>query len=373
MKLLHLMQDEKVINRTIDLFEAALPGQNKFVVMRPLSRCRYVKYHDNTAFLEYDSEAFWNYVGNTDDYSRIVLHFLDGEKTDFIGRITHPHITWMIWGADMYQGFLTQCGYNLYKEPIFRSKPTLKDYIRRLVKLQWKSKSNEREEFEKRVSVLDKIESVAAMPGDLALLKKYFPQTQKYKLARFFYYPIDEILGEKLKDKSCAGRNILVGNSSSPTGNHVSVFEAIKPYVTGATRVNVILSYGNAQYANFVSGHGRSILGDSFNPIKDFMPIDEYNQLLCGNRYFIYGNLRQEAVGNILVAFALQGTVYLDECNPLYADFKEMGFAVKSLTDIEKEHGLYPISVEQALKNKRIVNEHYSYSNLINFIQTDFQ
>ena len=71
-------------------------------------------------------------------------------------------------------------------------------------------------------------------------------------------------------------------------------------------------------YANYISKVGEQYFGRKFNAIRDFMPLEEYNKFLLSADVFIYGNWRQEAVGNILIALFIGGKVFLDEKNPLY-------------------------------------------------------
>ena len=81
-------------------------------------------------------------------------------------------------------------------------------------------------------------------------------------------------------------------------------------------------------YANYISKVGEQYFGRKFNAIRDFMPLEEYNKFLLSADVFIYGNWRQEAVGNILIALFIGGKVFLDEKNPLLKFYKDKGLVI---------------------------------------------
>src|SRR5262249_49706535 len=80
-------------------------------------------------------------------------------------------------------------------------------------------------------------------------------------------------------------RNILVGNSSSPTSNHVDAFEMLVRLKLGDRKVIVPLSYGGREdYRDHVIKAGNRLFGSNFIPLVEFMPMKDYSALIkaCG-------------------------------------------------------------------------------------------
>ena len=79
------------------------------------------------------------------------------------------------------------------------------------------------------------------------------------------------------------------------------------------------MSYsGKKGYVDHVLQSGRLLLGENFSPLLDFMPLDEYNRLQSDVSVALFGNWRQEAIGNIIVALYLGAKVFLSHVNPVY-------------------------------------------------------
>ena len=115
--ILHLFNDEKVVNRSVLLFEQALPNRNIFIC-RICGEIRYVEKRDNIIFINDDL----NYDnGILDDVDTIVIHMMDIWKIDFISKNIHrpTRIFWAVWGADMYNGLIAHWGYKIYYESWF--------------------------------------------------------------------------------------------------------------------------------------------------------------------------------------------------------------------------------------------------------------
>lgn len=182
---LHIMQDEKVISRTIDYFNEALPGENIYIVLLPNSdyQCIHVKHKEtNVHKVVYGSKAFWQAVGNISQYKYIILHFLNTDKIRFVRRIKHPGITWIIWGGDLYFGLLKRRGYCLFSDKRDDLSPyrgmnfinAFFAYFRKQIVDKW------------RIQILNKISYVCADKGDFELLYQYYPEYSHIVKKDFF-------------------------------------------------------------------------------------------------------------------------------------------------------------------------------------------
>ena len=76
--ILHLLHDEKIVNRTIDLFEEAYPDNNLFVVFSGKKKFRFVEKRLNVI-------SYKEFFRSRNDYvfSAIIIHFLNIRKINF--------------------------------------------------------------------------------------------------------------------------------------------------------------------------------------------------------------------------------------------------------------------------------------------------
>ena len=126
-------------------------------------------------------------------------------------------------------------------------------------------------------------------------------------------------------------------------------------------KVIVPLSYGDVP--GYILQEGKKLLGDYFMPVVDFMPLDDYNRLLMSSDVFIYGNYRQAAVGNIVVALYIGAKVFLNKKNPLYSMYKERGYKFFSLDELEEKIN-YQLTDEEIENNRTKVLTLSSYEHI---------
>ena len=121
--ILHIMPDEKIINRTIFFFESVFPFQNKYIILLSEDKLSPVRVDERTDIhvsgAHFDTEYFWEQVGNIDMYDKIVIHFLSYDAAKFINKISHKYLYWIEWGADLYNVFLYRRGFKLYNDEKF--------------------------------------------------------------------------------------------------------------------------------------------------------------------------------------------------------------------------------------------------------------
>ena len=211
-----------------------------------------------------------------------------------------------------------------------------------------------------------------SMYDEYPLIKKFFPELTNLEYREFFYYPIDEILGTSLQHAIVSGNSIIIGNSASLTGNHISVFERLKNLGINNTKISAPLSYGNKAYADKVISVGKQLFGQDFFGITEYMSLDDYNKYLLSNGIFIYGNWRQEAVGNILIAMYLGGKVFLSAKNPLFEFYKGKGLEIFTIENMNKIDLETPLSQEAISHNRTILRNMYSKERQLSLIRRNF-
>ena len=369
-RLLHFFTDGKVTNDAIESFEDAFPNENFFLVLSKDGTPSMVRPHKNTKFLPFKSPALYSIIRDCKEYGEVIFHSMDYEFSLIIQQMDHPNINWVVWGGDMYESLLYRKGYRLYideenlfkvrsgKLPVFLYKVLIgvRDY--RFYRVQIKASK--------------KIKTVTSYGPDYDLLVKYYPEFGECNNKYLFYYPIEKMLDEQTKDCFVSGNNIWVNPAAGYNGNHIDIFKRISSF-NHIERICVPLSYGIPYWAKYVENEGRKMFGDRFDPMMTFIPKEEYYKRFLGSNAFIFGHLRQCAVGNIIVALYLGAKVFLYKDNPLYDFYKSMGVSIYDIEDELNEDEVYiPLSDELRQKNREIMINNYSYQKQIATIKKNF-
>ncbi|SDG22904.1 4-alpha-L-fucosyltransferase glycosyl transferase group 56 [Idiomarina zobellii] len=153
------------------------------------------------------------------------------------------------------------------------------------------------------------------------------------------------------------GKNILLGNSSTPTNNHLDAIRFLKKYehhLNESSKIIAPLSYGDMNYRNVVINEGVKRFGDRFYPLTEMLTVNEYNRVLESCGLVFMNHLRQQAGNNIAQALFMGARVILDSKNPFYTDYKQRGVYLNSIEDINKTPELLsqPLTYKERLFNR---------------------
>lgn len=360
-RILHLFDDEKVVNRTIESFEKAFPQQNLYYCFINDAPKR-VSSHDN---------LFWvnnGFVDVMSDFSQVrvvLIHFLNYQKILFVQKYIKQDIPvfWFMWGADYYNSILDLKGFKMYYQPRFEG---YKYYLKKLLyKLGYKTRSQKVfEDF-----IRSRITHCVTFKTDFDLCYRYAPtlfSNKEIALQPFFYYPIDQILSEKIIQKEACGNIILIGNSNSVTNNYSYVFKYLKNLNLDNKKIVSPLNYGsNTRYKEYIIRKGRKLFGDKYQPLLNFLPLDEYNELLLKSEICIFPHWRQEGNGNVIIALYLGAKVFMSNRSSLFTHYKGMGITIFELEKINDVQLHTPLAPDIKKRNRKILIEKYNMNNLL--------
>lgn len=351
--IIHLVEDSNIVDRIINDFEEVLPQKNVFICFFS-GTPKYVKKRACILFEGKDNSEIARVLKG--DIDEVIIHFLSQVKINFVEKyidISVP-ITWIIWGGDLYNNLLTYHGYNIYYEPYYVGwRYFLFNFATNVLKIRIL-----RNRIGFRTLQFVKCR-VRYFVSDIAFnyFARIFPQyVNGEQVKGFFYYPIDNFIGKELIERSIKRNSILIGNSASFSNNHVYSFEFLKRLNIGDKQVVVPLSYGGSdKYKRHVIKKGEEIWTKQFKPILEFMPLNDYNELLADSSICIYGNWRPEAMGNILTVLGFGAKVFLSEKNPYFSWFNEKGFIVFSLENITQEQIDSPLLPSEIEHNQNLI------------------
>lgn len=126
---------------------------------------------------------------------------------------------------------------------------------------------------------------------------------------------------------------LLLGNSATVTMNHVDAI----PFLEHADLERIILplSYGDKSYKEFVKQKFlKKFPKDRLTFLEEYMPLEEYEELMgkCG---LVYINAYcQQAVGNCINALSKGSALFFPPKGFLYRGFKGLGYQVFEPKDI---------------------------------------
>ena len=135
---------------------------------------------------------------------------------------------------------------------------------------------------------------------------------------------------------------------------------------TAGRRIVTPLSYGDAGYAEMVTTRGRALFGDAFVPLRQFLPLDEYQALIADCSTVVMGHRRQQAVGNVAAALWTGAQVVLHDRSPLFTFLRDRGAHVAPLSSIAATGVPYErASTQQLADNRRVLNEFWSRERVL--------
>lgn len=350
---LHLVNDEKIINRTIDEFEQIYPGQNLWVVTNRTRDFKIIDKRDNVIGR---CEFIKNH--SREKYDSIFIHLLNKRKINVLKHVdtSNAKVYWIIWGLDLYNKLLVPKGFRLYAPGNSGSRTKgISAIVKRIG--EWIQSKKTIRFIRKKVDyiVTDTTEN------DYTILTEFYPKLKDKVWKDFFYYPIDVILNDELMKSETSGNDIMIGNSASATNNHEYVIDALARFDTGNRRIVAPLSYsGRGNYASVVAAKGKEKWGDRFIPLMTFLPLAEYNKQQLSTSVALFGNLRQEAIGNILIFLYLGAKVFLPQSNPVYDWALSHGLTVKPLENLSQEELDQRLPETDRIKNREILKSLYT-------------
>lgn len=105
---------------------------------------------------------------------------------------------------------------------------------------------------------------------------------------------------------------VQLGNSASMTNNHLDAALWISRSNAMDAEILVPCSYGDQMNAKHIQNNWPRRLRARTTFLKDFLPIEEWNELASNYSIKVFNHVRQEALGNILQAIANGQTVFIN-------------------------------------------------------------
>nr|WP_252729153.1 TDP-N-acetylfucosamine:lipid II N-acetylfucosaminyltransferase [Aliiglaciecola lipolytica] len=177
--------------------------------------------------------------------------------------------------------------------------------------------------------------------------KHSFTQHLKYIEWRYgFDYPIKKVV--KAKDCIVKTDSLWLGNSSTITNNHIDYLSIATKNKSLRSLVHYIpMSYGFDNYKNEIKDATESVLANNFEIIDEFFEFGQYVNLIARSKYMVMNHIRQQAMGNIWIGLLTGCTVFLNENSPAFSFFKNRGYVLYSISDLDSATNVVEFKVTE--------------------------
>jgi len=361
--ILHLVYDSTFVDTAHKNFESAAPSCNTFFVPSWNRKLRYIK---ETPVKFINPYSFKNpyFIKSLERYDFIVLHSLNTFNQRLLANTNQDlKFVWIGYGYDYYD-FIYEDPNNLYQEKtreIVKSltpnnHSMIRDILRPIAKKIFYKNADKK-------TIVERINFFApVLENEYGMVASKFGASFPDYIAWNYGSSAALFNDEKMKHCNPNGNNILVGNSATPTNNHIEVFDLLRTQNLGNRKIICPLSYGNSDYASVIKVRGRSYFGENFLDLNTFMPYEEYTELIgtCSN--VIMNHHRQQATGNIMVMLFLGANVFLNKINPVYSFLTKKGAVIFTMDDLFDSPDLLDsrLSESEVERNQQVLISLYS-------------
>ncbi len=171
----------------------------------------------------------------------------------------------------------------------------------------------------------------------------------------------DPLLIENKKVEN-VGKSVLLGNSATYTNNHVDVWDTIIESIENNQEIIIPLNYGDMDYARELSG---LLKHERMSILNSFISREEYTSMLSRCGFFVLGAMRQQAVGNLLIAIEMGMSIFLYRDSILYKYLKKSGFSINAIEDVDTDSFKRNLSITDIKNNINRLTEEMKRRNAI--------
>lgn len=359
-RVLHITPDNKFFDSVFAAWEKNDDVENKalFYASRRSYRFQYVK---RTDILEiYYNKRDVKKRLQKKYYDAVFVHSMPWKFYQFVTWIPADRIViWWGWGYEIYQsqfGLPPLVNIPLYKEKTSAYTNKIHFGPRTIYKKvsHYLLKPYARHLQEKAVQRVNYFQPVVKLEMELMRKNRFF------RAKEFYYKTMAPVFGE-FKERRADG-NIIVGNSVAPTINHLDILDPILRFKQAQQKIIMPLSYGNEKYKEWLKPH---LQHSDIQPIYDFLPQEEYFQMVDQCSYAVYGNLRQQAMGNVTHDIAQGIKVCLFKDSIPYKNLINQGYVVFAIEDMTEDSFRIPLTLEQMEQNNRAMVAEYNRRSAI--------
>lgn len=328
-QILHLSHDNQFLKPLSRAFELAAPGASDYVVLAAEGEMRH-SVAGRLTVVATAEQARARVREMIRDFDALVVHYMFPAWAEIIPEISKSvPVLWSGYGGDYYgtepDGLLGDQTLALVGR-----RPSREFTLSRILDAR-KRRRNERA---LRAAAASSTFFSAPVRADLAVFSSRYPEF----VGDYVQLNYASVGPRELGRPGRIGENILIGNSATPTNNHLDVFSSFSTQQLQGQKVFVPLSYGDTgYYRDAVIAAGRKAFGSDFHPLLEMLPPDEYGEIVKSCGYVAMGHLRQQGLGNIIAALQGGSTLLLERRNPVFHELSSLGFGIAALDSLQSQ------------------------------------
>lgn len=362
MKILHLGFNDQFLNMAYLQFEAVYPGANDVWVYELSFLKEKFKPACAMTSIEYFDVVKPSWQKRLETYDLVVIHAM---SPLWIALINHAapkvNFVWCGWGFDYYPYIYSDKSdiYLPHTKDLaaqYAEKTSLKSILKKIPKTLLGYENNQKA-FSKIRGMKTVIDEEYDLLKQSGLIKHLPPQIS------WNYGSLEDHWLKNFIGQSVDGHDILLGNSGDLTNNHVDALEMLGALnLPKKHRIITPLSYGAYGWADDIIAQGNRYAPQNFQPLTDFMPLDDYIRTIKSCGFVVMNHIRQQGVGTIVQMMYMGAKIFLREECPTYTFFKNNGAAVFSVQDLQKNPALLDIFLtpDEIETNRAVLEKFWS-------------
>jgi hypothetical protein len=212
--------------------------------------------------------------------------------------------------------------------------------------------------------IAHRIDLISVCPEEMSLIRRALPGFPG-EFHQIFSYSAEETFsaGPDRMD----GPDLLIGNSATPTNNHLEIFDLLAQVELGNRRLITPLSYGDAGYGDAIERIGRARFGPRFVAIRDYRPLDGYLKTIGSCGVVLMNHVRQQGGTTIATALYKGARVYMRDANPAAGFYRKLGVELASIQElpVASHDPFAPLPVDRRAAHRRIIGDHWSHESAV--------
>lgn len=375
-KILHIVPDDKFIDGAIDIFNQT-SSINTYMSIDAVESFTYIKSHAAEVQI-LSKETLLPFILNG-GYHLVAFHTLPRDKYELALQIPkHIKVLWLSWGYDLYspvEKMPAILPIELYKpltNKLINPREKVSPYkrLKRLIKRVIYYKKYRIAYLEEQRVIQDEIRMQKALLSRIDYMSTVLPSEYEMlsQLEGFHaeYFPFQYAFKDDFSygDMYDNADKILLGNSATETNNHLDIIALLNKR-NMKNECILPCSYGSSEYLQKLK---QSLLGHHKNLhiIENFLPQAEYATLLRSCRVGIFGHLRQQAVGNILICMLHGSKVYLYRDSIAYKYFSKAGYYVYTIEDDLTEENVNTLMTKKERElNRKLALKQFTFTPVL--------
>ncbi|MXV39164.1 hypothetical protein GO491_10825 [Flavobacteriaceae bacterium Ap0902] len=365
-KILHIANDDKFVPLGKIIFDSVNNVQNDYWILPKEGDIEYCKFPCRNIYnLDFKSDKV---IDEINTYDLLCIEFLNPKFYDILNHKNFDRSTlWIGWGGDYYWLINTLSGFDIL---LPKTKKLIYKFHHKLLPTRI---ANSLKKFrrQKNYKAIQNIEYFAPpIFLDYKLIQDHYPNF-KPKYIQWNYGYINEAVLEHFSSLKTNGNKVMIGNSATPSNNHLDVFYNLKDILSNQKLI-IPLNYGDMKYKNYLTRYlSIHFKVENIEILDKLLPSTDFDNKLLECKNLIIGSMRQQALSTIIKALIFGLNVFLYERSINYTFLRQEGFHIQTIESLIKNPNLlnYNSTSLQINENKQRIQELWSLSHNINQIQ----